>query len=58
MSEAGVTTKKVSKSGGCASPGIGILKSWQGIVEIVLRVIVIVSACMHGAASAWSGKIV
>ena len=46
MSEAGVTTRKVPKSGccTCASPGIGFLKSWQGIVEIVLRVIVIVSA--------------
>ena len=30
-------------AGGFASPGIGILKSWQGIVEVALRVALVVS---------------
>lgn len=35
--------KGSSLTSGFISPGIGILKSWQGIVEISLRVAIIVS---------------
>ena len=41
MGDDGVVVKRVSKS--CASPGIHILRSWQGIMEILLRVAIIVS---------------
>ena len=34
----------VGKLGGFASPGIGIVTFWQGIVEIILRAAVLVSA--------------
>ena len=36
-------TKAMAFAGGIASPGIGIIKSWQGIVEIVLRAVIMVS---------------
>ena len=32
--------------GGLMSPGIGIIKSWQGIVEISLRGVLIVSSSL------------
>ena len=38
-------TKAKAFAGGIASPGIGIIKSWQGIVEIILRAVIMVSQC-------------
>ena len=35
--------KVTSLTSGFMSPGIGVLKSWQGIAEIVLRTVVLVS---------------
>ena len=36
-------TKAKAFAGSIASPGIGIIKSWQGIVEIILRAVIMVS---------------
>ena len=37
-----VTVKSTDALGGCASPGVGILKHWQGVLEMILRVVVMV----------------
>ena len=42
MSEA-AKTKMTSLAGGYINPGIGILTAWQGILEIVLRGVIVVS---------------
>lgn len=41
--ESGGGSKFAAVTGSFISPGIGILKSWQGIVEISLRVAIAVS---------------
>ena len=43
MGEGTAAAKVTSLTGGIFSPGIDILKSWQGIVEISLRAAVVVS---------------
>ena len=44
MSEKVAAVRKAA--GGSASPGIGIFKSWQGIVEMILRAVTLVSPVM------------
>ena len=56
MSEKGVSVNRVA--GGCASPGTGICKAWQGTVEVVLRVATLVSATANISSLAPSSVVI